>query len=261
MDKLKKVGLSNIDTAIVLKSFIDEARGGSDWYSNPVKVKNCFAQAPGVQLYLEKIYGTSTPKFIIGDVQNGVGKAYQDWQEKIGPTLSNFRSALLAKQDRLSVLANFNGKRDINVLFSPDIESWQDTVNTKPQSSYPGLEKLINKDIKTTGCFIYKDAENLDLSKPGAYFILEDVSGNFWLNKANLESAGSAKISNLTISDLSTDWEKYFESYNFPGGECAGILARFKNKKLRSQDNPLTLSSSQPASGPISVTAPTPIPN
>jgi hypothetical protein len=57
--KLKTAGLDDVDSAIVMKSFVDEAKGSSDWYSNPMMVKSCFAQAPSIHQNLELIYGSS----------------------------------------------------------------------------------------------------------------------------------------------------------------------------------------------------------
>jgi hypothetical protein len=231
-DKLKKIGLSNIDMALVMKSFIDESKRGPDWYNNPALVNSCFGQEPGVQAYLEKIYGTSAPEFVIGDIQDGVGKSYRDWRKIIGPALSGFRKALLAKEDHANVLIGFNGKQDIKVSFSPEVQAWQGSsdADTARTDSYPGIEKLAGKNIRTIGCFIYKDTENLNANSPGAYYILEDLNENFWLNAVKLSSAGTGKILSLDVSELTPDWQKYFESYSYPGGECAGILSRFKNQ-------------------------------
>jgi hypothetical protein len=55
--KLKSAGLNDVDSAIVLKSFVDEAKGGAGWYSNPALVKSCFSQSFSIQTNLEKIYG------------------------------------------------------------------------------------------------------------------------------------------------------------------------------------------------------------
>ena len=57
LSKLKTAGLDDVDSAIVMKSFVDEAKGDAGWYSNPVLVKNCFSQAPSIQANLEKVYG------------------------------------------------------------------------------------------------------------------------------------------------------------------------------------------------------------
>ncbi|WP_114654035.1 hypothetical protein [Polynucleobacter necessarius] len=57
--KLKAAGLDDVDSAIVMKSFIDEARDDADWYANPALVKSCFSQVPRIQKNLELIYGPS----------------------------------------------------------------------------------------------------------------------------------------------------------------------------------------------------------
>ena len=238
--KLKKLGLSNIDMAIVMKSFMDEAKGGSDWYSNPATVKGCFSQFPAVEANLERLYGASTPKFVIGDVQDGVGSAYQGWRDLIGPVLSNFRSALTAQQNRVDALKSFNGRQDIKLSFSQDVAIWPAAVST---DGYPGIETLANRNVRTIGCFIYKDAENLNLHHPSAYFIMEDADEHFWRSLATFEDKG--RIAGIEFSSLSPDWEKYFESYHYPGGECAGILERYKRKAL---DN-LNQESGQASSG------------
>lgn len=57
--KLKTAGLDDVDSAIVMKSFVDEAKGGDAWYENPSLVKSCFSQVPSIQKNLELIYGPS----------------------------------------------------------------------------------------------------------------------------------------------------------------------------------------------------------
>lgn len=237
LNKLKKQGLSNLDMAIVMKSFVDESKGSASWYDNPVMVKNCFAQAPGVQVSLETIYGASGPKFVIGDVQDGIGKSYRDWRDLIGPALSNLRKSLIAKENRTKILEDLNGKRDINVSFSPEIQAWPapSETDSSGNSQYPGIEKLTRKEIRTIGCFVYKDTENLNINSPGAYFILEDLNDNFWLGGVKLLPDGT--IFNLNVSELTADWASHLESYSYPGGDCAGILSRFKRKILINLNN------------------------
>ena len=64
LSKLKVAGLDDVDSAIVMKSFIDEAKGDATWYSNPTLVKSCFSQAPSIQSNLEKIYGNTSKPLI-----------------------------------------------------------------------------------------------------------------------------------------------------------------------------------------------------
>lgn len=227
-EKLKKTGLSNLDMALVMKSFIDESRRGSGWYNDPALVSSCFEQEPAVQATLEKIYGPSMPEFVVGDIQNGVGRPYRNWRKVIGPTLTGFRKALLAREERANALIDFNGKHDIKVSFSPEIQAWQSALDVA--GSYPGIEKLAGRNIRTIGCFIYKDTDNLNANSPGAYYIQEDVDGSFWLDRAKLSPGDSGRIQSLDVSALTLDWQKYFASYSYPGGECAGILSRLKNQ-------------------------------
>lgn len=240
LDKLKKNGLSNADMAIVMKSFIDEAKGGNGWYNNPALVKSCFIQAPNVETMLEQIYGVPAPKFVIGDVQDGVGKAYRDWRDLIGPSLSAFRKALLAKTDRQQYLLAFNNNHDIDVLFTADSQNWSHPAEIKADTgriiTYPGIEKLVSQNFKTAGCFIYKDATNLERGNPGAYFILEDLNNNYWLGNAKLATDTTRRISKLEISELSPDWANHFASYSYPGGNCSDILSRYKQKINASLD-------------------------
>ena len=60
-EKLRAAGLANPDIALVMKSFIDEARGNSAWYQDPAFVKACFGQAPKVESALGLIYGQAQP--------------------------------------------------------------------------------------------------------------------------------------------------------------------------------------------------------
>ncbi len=56
-EKLRAAGLANPDIALVMKSFMDEARGNTAWYQDPAFVKACFGQAPKVASALELVYG------------------------------------------------------------------------------------------------------------------------------------------------------------------------------------------------------------
>lgn len=231
-EKLKKNGLGNLDIAIVMKSFIDEAKGGATWYNNPTMIKSCFSQAPNIEVMLEQIYGPPIPKFVIGDVQDGVGKSYREWRDLVGPDLSGLRTALLAKTDRKKLLLDFNNKHDIAVTFASDTDAWQPpiTPDTHTTNAYPGVERLASHDIRTIGCFIYKDPGNLDLNNPSAYFILEDLNENYWLGDARLSSTSAEKVTSLEISGLTSDWANHFASYSYPGGDCSDILGRYKRK-------------------------------
>jgi hypothetical protein len=229
MDKLKRNGLSNIDSAIVMKSFMDEAKGGSSWYSNPTVVKSCFSQSPNVQTALEQIYGPSAPKFIIGDVQDGVGKFYRDWKEAAGPELAKFKSALLSKSNRKQYLLNFNNRHDIALTFASDTRAWlPDAPDGNGVETYPGIARLAGKEFRDMGCYIFKDTDNLDASHPGAYFVMEGTDGDYWLGDAKLAVSPEHGITSLVVGTLSADWAQHFSSYSYPGGDCSEMLARYR---------------------------------
>ena len=251
LEKLKRNGLSNTDSAIVMKSFIDEAKSGPGWYNDPSVVKSCFSQAPNVQAALEQIYGPSAPKFVIGDVQDGVGKSYRDWRDVAGPNLSELKKALLAKANRQKYLLNFNNKHDITVTFASDTEAWQaPTAEGNTVEPYPGIARLAGKDIRTIGCYIYKEPGNLDLSHPGADFIIEDTNGGYWLADAKLSASAESRISSLEISALTSDWAHHFASYSYPGGDCSGILSRYQGKIRAAIETESTKQASTPQASP-----------
>jgi hypothetical protein len=221
-EKLKNSGLNMLDTAIVMKSFIDEAKRGSEWYTNPQIVNACFAQAPNVQEYLRKIYGDGEPPFIIGDIQDGFGSKYLTWKNTIGPVLNNFRRALLAKENRFNEIAEFNGGQDIALSFSPEITPWQKSVDTPEPLS--GIRWLSDKKISKMGCFVYKDSQNLNMKSLASYAVALDEDNFRWLAFIQLTPEDNAKISKIRILPLTNDWLAYFRRVQFPGGECSSIL-------------------------------------
>ena len=224
-EKLKNSGLNNLDTAIVMKSFIDEAKKGSDWYSKPNIVKACFSQAPNVQAYLPIIYGDAEPKFIIGDVQDGFGPSYQVWKDAISPVLSSFRNALISSDDRFNNIAQMNSGSDIDVSFANDVSPWKKS----PESSntLSGIRLLTEKNIRQMGCFIYRDVPNLNPKSLASYAILVDENQSNWLAFIQLAADDKTKISKIRISQLSPDWKAYFKRIQFPGGECPAIMNTF----------------------------------
>ena len=208
-----------------MKSFLDEAKKGGDWYSKPNIVKACFSQAPNVQAYLPIVYGDGEPKFVIGDVQDGFGIAYQNWKDAIGPVLSNFRNALLSKEDRFNAIAQFNGGADIDISFANDVAPWKKTAESPNILS--GIRLLSEKNISNMGCFIYKDVANLNVKNLASYAIMVDEHQSPWLAFIHLSVDDQAKINKIRISQLSNDWKSYFKRIQFPGGECDGIINKF----------------------------------
>ena len=222
-EKLKNAGLNHMDTAIVMKSFIDEAKKGADWYTKPQIVNVCFDQAPNVHTYLHKIYGDGEPQFVIGDVQEGFGNRYLSWKSYIGPVLNNFRRALLANENRFNEITQFNGGNDIELSFSADTIPWQ--KNSESTEALGGIRWLSEKKFSKMGCFIYKDNQNLNIKSLASYSIIQDENNNRWLAFIQLIPEDITKIKAIKISPLTKDWINFFKKIQFPGGECSSILS------------------------------------
>ncbi len=233
-EKLKKYDVNDLDTAIIMKAFIDEAKGETLWYSNPSNVRFCFEQAPNIQNFLERVYGVPEPEFVVGDVQSGTGQAYEKWRAVTGPLLSEFRKALLAKEDRREVIKKFNHNKDIAVNFSPEITPWGGSPDTsytaatdlggQNATNYSGIGKLAAKKIKNMGCYIFKDTLNLDPTSYGAYFVLRTEDNESFVALSKFSVTDTIGIESLHISELNADWLQHFSAYNYPGGECKSVL-------------------------------------
>jgi hypothetical protein len=221
-EKLKNEGLNHLDTAIVMKSFIDEAKKGSDWYSKPSLVKACFSQAPNLQVYLPQIYGEGEPKFVIGDVQDGFGAQYTNWKDAIGPTLNNFRLALLSQENRFDNLVKMNGGKDIELSFSPDMVPWANYLNTS--DNLKGIRLISEQMISKIGCFANRDKQNLNSRSLASYAIMQDEKNMYFLTFIELAPEDKTKLAKLKVMPLTSDWISYLKKLQFPGGDCAGIL-------------------------------------
>jgi L-rhamnose mutarotase len=178
-----------------------------------------------VQAFLPLVYGDGEPKFIIGDVQDGFGNAYLYWKDAVGPVLSNFRNALLSKEDRFNAIAQFNGGADIDISFTNDVVPWKKSVESP--NTLSGIRLLSEKNIQHMGCFIYKDVANLNTKNLASYAIIVDEYQSPWLTFIQLSADDKSKINKIRISQLSNDWKAYFKRIQFPGGECDGIMSKF----------------------------------
>ena len=138
--------------------------------------------------------------------------------------LNNFRSALLAKEDKFNSLAQFNGGADINLSFSNDVVAW--TKSPDSPNILSGIRVLSEQSFSNMGCFIYKDTINLNIKNLASYAILVDSNSSYWLAFIEAAHDEKAKIKQIKISQLSSDWRAYFKRIQYLGGECADILSK-----------------------------------
>lgn len=239
---VKSAGLNVIDRAIVMKSFIDEAEKGTNWYS-AAEVYSYFDNFPEVMNQVVKIYGPGQV-FGIRDTQIGMGPAFVVWKKTVPPILNDLRQALTTTEARTSVLANFNAGSDIDVSFYPSSSGWVPVASTVLPSastapppggavaqvdvtvSYPpGITKLSAAIVKKAGCFVYGEDTNLSPESFGGHMIVVSELGELWRLYAKLAPKGGGKISKITLSKLSDDWGIFFKTSVFEGGECPGILS------------------------------------
>jgi hypothetical protein len=89
----------------------------------------------------------------------------------------------------------------------------------------PGITKLASATVKKAGCFVYGDDVYLAAESFGGHMIVVSEAGEFWRLDAKLALKGGGKISNITLSRLSSDWKNFFQKSAFEGGECPGILS------------------------------------
>jgi hypothetical protein len=239
---LKSAGLNLTDRAIVMKSFIDEAQKGTKWYS-PIEVNAYFGNFPEVRDQVTTLYGAGQV-FGIPDTQVGMGPAFVAWKKTVAPILNDLRQALTTTEAKANALANFNGGADIEVSFYPSSSGWVPVVsNVSPPDSItprseaanaqvdvtvaypPGITKLASATVKKAGCFVYGDDVYLAAESFGGHMIVVSEAGEFWRLDAKLAPKGGGKISNITLSRLSSDWKNFFQKSAFEGGECPGILS------------------------------------
>jgi len=232
LSALEGAGLALIDRTVVVKTFIDEAKGSPAWYEVPANFNACFRDYPDIAAMAIRIYGNAATVFSIGDIQDGTGEKFNLWKTNVAPILEQFRTAMLVKEGRKSVLQSLNGGADIPVEFRGDPATWPNPGAIPPagvagnttQDSTPGITRLAAKTILNGGCFAYGEASNLELTSPGGYLLLSTSDPEVWAVHLVLATGGTGKIAKAVVFLITKDWKDYFKSNTYPGGECASIL-------------------------------------
>lgn len=237
---LENAGLNLLDRSIVIKSFIDEARQGPDWYSAG-EVNAYFPVQSELKTQLVGIYGAGKV-FDIKDTQLGMAPGFNAWEKAVPPILADLRQALTTSVGKAEALYAFNGGTDIDVSFYPNAQSWLSSApstNVAPVEADtaveqnavdvsvkypPGLTKLASKGVKKAGCFVYGTDANLDPKNYGGHMIILSDADQPWRVDATLASNGAGKIKKIVLSPLTNDWKEFFVGTTYKGGECPDIL-------------------------------------
>ncbi|GGY08182.1 hypothetical protein GCM10007386_43400 [Pseudoduganella dura] len=241
VEVLESTGLNEIDRAIVMKSFIDEAKKDVNWYGAP-EVNQYFYDLTDLKAQVIRIYGSGGQYVGIADTQAGMGEKFDSWKQAVPPILADLRQALTTTEARTAALSNFNGGADIEVSFYPGPGEW---VTAAPMTSGtsvpgttggtstddaaikypPGITKLAATGVTKAGCFAYGSDANLEAENFGGHMIVVSEKGEPWRADVKVGPKGGGKISKVTLARLTDDWKNYFKSATFGGGDCPGILS------------------------------------
>lgn len=220
LGNLRTGGLNQLDRAIVLKTFIDEAKDGGDWYSSS-NVGACLEGIKTIRADMERVYGMPGKDFTYGDTVTGTGLDYLTWKYDVAPTLSRVKQALIMKEAKSQVLSSVLSDK-ATVHFYPDARAWLNGSETAPTE---GIDRLAVRDIRRGGCFVYADDTELDRKNGyGAHMILVGANDDFWHAQIKMVPNNPSAISSIVIESLNDDWKTYFKSKTYSGGDCSNIL-------------------------------------
>jgi hypothetical protein len=231
-----QVGLNQVDRAIVIKAFVDEARKGPLWYSQLSTFNMCFRDYPDMQAMVRNLYGPVVVDFHWVDAQDGTGDAYESWLKRVVPILESFRNTMEVPDDRATVLLAFNGGADIPVDLLSGTAAWDGAapmgappvpgaVGGEPKDSHPGITHLASKKITAGGCYVFAEASNLDPQTPGGHLILVGGPADIWVANVYLATSGNGKLTKIQLFKMTDSWKTFFKGNTYSGGECkASIL-------------------------------------
>ena len=100
-----------MDRLIVTKAFIDEARGGTDWY-RAENLSTCFT-TEDLDAFIIPLFGQGGSKPTPDDAQFGVGSDYDNWIRRAVPLANDLASALALRKGVSATVLNLNGRKDI----------------------------------------------------------------------------------------------------------------------------------------------------
>ena len=220
LGKLRNAGLNQLDRAIVLKAFLDEAKEGADWYSPP-NVDACLNNLSSVKADMLRVFGPLGPIFTVRDTMAGTGEAFKKWKYAAPATLSQFRQAMTMNEAKVELLSALSSA-DLKVQFWPDSTEWLAGHENPPGS---GVARLAVKAIKRAGCFVYADNSDLDnVTGYGGHMILLGNNDDLWHAQVRMAPNDPRKISLVHLSRLDEEWKSHFKRQTYNGGDCPAIL-------------------------------------
>lgn len=193
-------GLTQIDRALVLKAFIDEAKGNDNWIYDGETRDSCFKDNLKLVDTLYKIFppNISDHELQIPDMQNEVAGVanFKPWKQAFAMKLYDIRNAMKSDSNRRAKLETAFGRSGI-AFGSDDEEGWQATAESEdnaaePQETVDDLGRLAKGKLVSGGCFFWANIPELEPTQLQAHFIGRSSDNALWKVQVSLEANGQS---------------------------------------------------------------------
>lgn len=224
---LEVAGLNRIDRLIVMKSFIDEAKGGDGWYRSE-NLKACFREED-LASYIKHIYGQPDSRVKYDGAQDGIDSDYAYWVREVLPLATNLGNAMLVGKGKQKILIGLNGRKDfpdlryVDWAVPDDTPTPDDAGATVFYSQYPNTWVLGSKNIVKAGCYAWFDQANLSAVDPGVHMVVSDDSGQRWRLSVRLDPKSPSPYQRVDIIRLEEGWKAAFATW-IPSESCKRVL-------------------------------------
>lgn len=226
--QLENAGLARLDRLIVSKAFIDEARGGTDWY-RAENLSSCFI-GQDLDAFVIPMFGVGGARKPISEgAQLGVGNDYDSWIRRAVPLASDMAIALTLEKGGLATLLNLNARNDIDFRYinwtsvdaAPDPA---DTVGTAFFRQAPNIWRLGARRIKKAGCFAWFEQDSLAVSNMSVHMVAVDETGDLWRLQLQVDPSAGSPYKKVQVWKLTPEWRTSFESW-VDSPSCKQVLA------------------------------------
>lgn len=224
---LEVAGLNRIDRLIVMKSFIDEAKGGDGWYRSD-NLNACF-QAEDFTSYVRYIYGYPDVRVKYDGAQDGIDSDYAYWAREVLPLATNLGSAMLVGKSKQQVMVGLNGRKDfqdvryVDWAVPDEMPSASDISANAFFAQYPNTWVLGSRHIVKAGCYAWFDQANLSAVDPGVHMVVSDDSGQRWRLNVRIDPKSPSPYRRVDILRLDDGWKAAFATW-IPSESCKRIL-------------------------------------